>query len=157
MKDQTTPDELRIEGFYNGPGGLKCSEDDWDGFRAILQEHKKREGVKDEVLDADRESLPHANDSNDAIRVVEIDVEEIWCLQQHISKRFRDGRRIEILVHDLQRSLKEPTADDSLLLNVARINMIEHRPRKRRVRYQRSPSIPQAMAKILQAETHAIA
>ncbi len=127
--------EVQIEGFLYGPGGLKCTEDDWDGLRASLQEFFKIRGVKDEASDSDGEMLPDASDSSDSIHVIENYVEKIWCLQEGIDKKFRNGVPIETLVDKLKQSLVNPMTGDFLILNVARANIRERRSCKRSVRY----------------------
>eukprot|EP00973_Karenia_brevis_P032173 4435524-Karenia_brevis.AAC.1 len=98
--------EVQIEGFVHGPGGLKCTEDDWDGLRASLQGFLKIRGIKDEASSSDGELLPDANDSSDSIHVVENYAEKIWCLQETIAKTFSNGGpRIETLIEKLQKSL----------------------------------------------------
>jgi hypothetical protein len=86
---QAPLDELKIEGFVHGPGGLKCTEDDWDGLRSSLQELLSAREVKDEASSSDGEMPPDFGSFSHSIHVVENYAQEIWCLQSSIGARFK--------------------------------------------------------------------
>ena len=60
-------DDVKIQGFFYGSGGLKFADDDWDGLRASLLEFIAWTGCKDEPPDSDVEGPRDFEKSIDAI------------------------------------------------------------------------------------------
>ena len=74
-------DDMKIQGFFYGSGGLKFADDDWDGLRASLLEFIARTGCKDGPPDSDVEGPRDFEKSIGAIEVIEDFGEKVWCLQ----------------------------------------------------------------------------
>ena len=116
-------DDVKIQGFFYGSGGLKFADDDWDGLRASLLEFIARTGCKDEPPDSDVEGPRDFEKSIGAIEVIEDFGEKVWCLQNSIRNRFRDGRPIQQLVDKLRTGVADPMLDEELIISVAKVNI----------------------------------
>ena len=72
--------------FYDPGSELRCGEDDCDGLRALFHQTS----VKEELCD-------HC-DGIGPRQIEEAMVLDVWCLQQTIAPRFKDGRLLHQLI-----------------------------------------------------------
>ena len=122
VEGQAKAEEVLIQGFIYGPGGLRFAEDDWGGLRDAIR--GRLNAVKEE--DDDEEDLAIAAESDSllgSIRTVENFAECVWCLQDSIRPKFKNGAPWLWLIDDIKKSMVDPLRDRRLILNVAMANI----------------------------------
>ena len=91
---------------------MLCQEDDWDELRRLVLSMS----VKEELAQGVSAS------SKEAFMLVELDnfTHCVFCVQDSISPKFRNGQRLESLIRDLQNGLVNPLTCDDMILRVAK-------------------------------------
>ncbi|OLP97427.1 hypothetical protein AK812_SmicGene20253 [Symbiodinium microadriaticum] len=127
--EMPAPKEVEVVGFvFEGGEKVLCEEDDWDELRRIVsQRHVKRE--------LDQEDDFELGKSLDPLPIVEVPVEDVWCLQSRISSKLRTGQSLTDLTAQLKDGHVNPKKAGFLLLNMAKAQWYDRRKRAKVTRF----------------------
>ena len=112
---------------------LRFHEDDWDGLRAAVTAACARaSAVKEEADDSSDEGFVQSTSGE--IVVVDNLADHVLALQANISRKFRNGDKLQTLVRALRNSEVDPMTTDWLILKVA-VAKVGNRRSGRTLRY----------------------
>ena len=85
--------------------------DDWKALRELVLSSA---GIKKE----DDEDGPPQNPMS--FKIVEVPIESVWCMQEKISPKFRNGRPLKSMIEGLKSGREDPMRTPYLVLDMAR-------------------------------------